>query len=151
MGIANMYLLAHRRSLLKACRNCSLCIYWVFQAAALQTSAPVRYLSHNPCYMPSRSLALKGVLLQDAICICDYTALWWLHEYGLSMESCRSATLLTTNPTRTGLEPNPGSRGERPANDLPRDLQLRHIPISRFEEMCLSSVPVLPGLSVGPV
>jgi len=71
MGVANIKLLAHLLSLLKACLNCGLSISWVFQAAALQTGAPVRYLSHNPCYLPSRSWpALKGVLLQDAI----YTA-----------------------------------------------------------------------------
>jgi len=32
---------------------------------------------------------------------------------------------------------------------VPSDLQLRHILISRFEEMPVSSVPVLPGLPVG--
>jgi len=65
------------------------------------------------------------------------------------VETCRSATLPTTNPTRTGLESNLGSRGERPADDLSRDLELHHILISRFEEMFVSSVPVLPGLPVG--
>lgn len=75
MDIANIKLLTHLQSLLKACLNCGLSISSVFQTEALQTGAPVRYLSHDPCYMPSHSQpALKGVLLQDAICICDYTA-----------------------------------------------------------------------------
>jgi hypothetical protein len=32
-------------------------------------------------------------------------------------ETCPSATLSTTNPTRTDAGPNPGLRGERPATN----------------------------------
>ena len=148
MGIANSKLLAHLQSLLKACLNCGGCSRQQLYKRVpqsdtcltiLATCPAVRSLPWKVCYCRTLSVFATTQLNDD----CINMDCWW-KPVEVPLCSPQIPHGLAWNQTRASVE-----RGRRMT--VPRDLQLRHILISRLEEMSVSSVPVLLGLPIGPV